>query len=639
MPDGYADRLVKGTARAFANGLTFNNADEIEAGLRSHLPLNADDAGKDYRTIRDDVRGRNAEYASENPLMNFGANAAGMAVTGTGLMKAAEGAPWVMKLLRGGAKTPEAATWVNKALGAGAGGGMLGALNGPGSAAEIGDIPKSTVVNIGAGAALGAGASAVGSAIGGARNVAAGIGQHPDGAAGWVRKLIQTSTPQAQAARNVLVRAARGGMDVDALEAASKTAPANAALGELIPDQHGVAGLRIGRNAGRERGLIDASLGERAAEAPDAWARTMSQHSGVSGPRNAAAYGEQALAEVRPEVDRLSTLARQQPDVVAPEIAGVMEDLHGLGERGILTRAGHMSFGRGNLATTADPTEQISVANLQHLREAFDRRMAVLNGENVPDAKLLDILGQRRAIVDRALKAAGGESQRASDLLWSNAKTKGESFNLGQRVENETTPEGITNLGLSANNPKAFQEGSMSRQLERVGNISDGEAGQTRNPTQATMGSPTRRARAATGYPSQDAFEQARAAGRVFTDQAITRHAVSGNSTTAANLHEMADEFASDPSKLLDIAVHPSRGLAHVGKSLIDGSARGINAQTATQMGRLFGAGLPGQMPTAEAIAVLRQLSPNARQQFMSQLIRSGASGASLASMFQPDGQ
>ena len=60
-----------GPLRALAGGITFNNADEIEAWLRSKL------GSEDYTTARDRIRQENEQYSEDSPIASTSLNLAG----------------------------------------------------------------------------------------------------------------------------------------------------------------------------------------------------------------------------------------------------------------------------------------------------------------------------------------------------------------------------------------------------------------------------------------------------------------------------------------------------------------------------------------------------------------------------------
>lgn len=624
---------VGGLARQTGQGATFGFADELEAGARTGLGLTGD-----YRKTRDDIRAKNSAFAEENPLASLTANVVGGVATGRGLVSAGRAVPALARMGAASGMIPRieaTATTAQKLGGAMRAGAAAGAAGGAGMAKELDDVPMGIVAGGVAGGALGGLFSAGTDAIRGARNVVSAIGQG-DRAAGVVRRAIRAEAPEVAGTRRVLSTLGRAGQSVDDLAAASRAAPEEAALAELVPNNQGVRGLRIARNVGRERDAIDQSLSERAGDEASRWSQSVSRHSGVAAPRDAQAFAGEALDGVRNEVDDLYRAARQQPDADATEILGVVEDLNRLGRgRQALTRAGELSTGHRTLQDIDPRNPQVSVANLQHLRQGLDH--AIEGAVREEDHQMVRILTDRRATVDRVLKEAGGQAQQDADALWANANARGASFRMGQRVESADSPEKIMGLAMGAEHPQAFQQGSASKLLSRVAGVADGEGGQIRNPVQGSVGSPIRRARTATAFPSQDAYTAARGDAEQIVGRLRTRQAVSSNSTTAANLSEMADEFMSDPAALLQAPVNPIGALRSLGERGARAAVQGLNAQQATQMGRLLGAGLPGQMTREEAVAMLERMAPSLRAQLMRQLATRGAiSGAAARGVTGP---
>jgi hypothetical protein len=122
-PRGY------GPARAIAGGLTFNNADELEAYLRSQLNE------EDYTSARDMIRKQNEQYAKDYPVESTALELAGgiapMAFTGgaSAPITAAKGAGTLARL----AASPTA-----RAMATGL---TTGVASGMGAAKELSDVP------------------------------------------------------------------------------------------------------------------------------------------------------------------------------------------------------------------------------------------------------------------------------------------------------------------------------------------------------------------------------------------------------------------------------------------------------------------------------------------------------------------
>lgn len=743
-------------ARAVGQGASLGFADEIEAGVRAPF------SDRSYKDIRDEIRGQNDAFTSEHQVASTLANLAGGVVTGGGVVKA----------VGGGAKA--GASLLQRMAAGGRVGAGAGAIGGAGVAEEIGDVPRSVMVGAGIGGVAGGALSGVGDAVRGVRNVAAGLGQG-DKPAGAVRKFIQAESPELAGGRRVLAAAERGGQSLDDLANASTRADAHTALAEVIPDDQGVRALRIGRNVGRERGLIDGSLAERAADEPARWYESVAKHSGVQQPRDAKAVAEEAVQAVQPRVSKLMRLANKQPDVADERIADVMDRLNNMGEYGprAVKRAETLAAARGEQFPTAFRPEKppagatrtqggrlkdfanasdqalvdeyeaittrmqkdigqsvynfvesgnasskgvmtiatatrkgpgpsmqakaqqrvkmqqgvldklefemekrgldvadelarksnnvphsqagaladlfgdeaapeainalpVSVRNILDIRRGLDEVLGGMEteiGQGNGSPELFRQLTRMRKQVDRVAKSAGGKALRKADKLHAGAKAKGESFAQGQRVEQTGTEDGLARARGAARDGDAFQQGAASKLLERASNVADGEGGQIRNPVATPTGSPLRRARTEAAINAPGEVGPATRSASAFSDakdivgRLRTRQAVSGNSTTAANLAEMADEFMSDPSGLLNAAVNPVGALKLMGEKGMRASVQGLNAQQATQMGRLLGAGLPGQMTREQAVAFLRQMEPTLLKQMERRMLTQGVMG------------
>lgn len=247
-PDGYAGEYFKGLARNAAQGPTLGQADEIEAGMRAHLPLNADDRGKSYREIRDEVRGSTDQFAHDNPLTAFGANAVGSLVTGAGAMKLASKVPMLARMAS--AAFPEAgtATFWQKVAGGAKAGTAVGTATGVGMAPEMRDVPDYAWKGAVGGAALGGGLSAGIEGFQGARNAITASGRSGK-ALGPIRRAIQAEVPQDAGARKVLTALGHSDKTVEQLARESAAADGPDILAEVI-GKRGVDDVRTARGLG-----------------------------------------------------------------------------------------------------------------------------------------------------------------------------------------------------------------------------------------------------------------------------------------------------------------------------------------------------------------------------------------------------
>lgn len=127
-----------GGLRAFAQGLTFNNADEIEAAIRSMKGKGGspEENRQNYYDTRNQIRSANEKYANDYPvestIYELGGGALPMAFTG-GASAAPRGAGMLSRL----AASPTAR--------AAATGVVSGAASGAGAAKELEDVPAGMV--------------------------------------------------------------------------------------------------------------------------------------------------------------------------------------------------------------------------------------------------------------------------------------------------------------------------------------------------------------------------------------------------------------------------------------------------------------------------------------------------------------
>lgn len=143
--------FAKGAGRSLMQGLTANFWDEIEAGARSLGP-------RDYRTIRDEIRGKQERFQSENPKLSTGLEIGGgiaPVVAATLVGGPVGGGAAASRLL------PRMATGM-------ATGGAYGAASGAGMAPEMKDVPRGLAVGGAVGTVLGGALPLAGAGLGAA---------------------------------------------------------------------------------------------------------------------------------------------------------------------------------------------------------------------------------------------------------------------------------------------------------------------------------------------------------------------------------------------------------------------------------------------------------------------------------------
>ena len=616
---------AKGFGRQIAQGVTAGWADEAEGAF------DAATGPKSYREARDDVRAKNDKFAHGNSGIAFGANVAGGVLSGGLLAKAAtlpfKGAALLSKI--GLAPNTQAATTMGRIGTAAKTGGVAGAIGGAGVAPEKGDMLNYAVGGGIAGGVGGALLTAGATAFNNARNAVAGAGLN-GAKPNALRRFVQSESPEQSGVRRLLNANARGGQSTDDLLRASETAPASKSMGELIPGGQGTRITRIARNVGRERDAIDKSFAERTAEAPARYTQTISDITGVPEGLDAKIVGEKAFAAVEPRYEKLVGIAYAQPDASAKPLLTTVEKLSkSRSGNAALTRAKELSEGFDAIQNIDPANPVISVQNAHYLRQGLDH--AITEAEKAGDAQMVRILMGERNVVDRFVKRTGGKAMQRADRLWESAANEGESFAAGQQSQLAKTKPLMVKMKTDAKNPEAFQRGAASKQIEGVESIQDGVAGQTRNPTVGTMGSKTARARSSLAYKTPGEFQQARGAAEDIVSEIAHHRGVSGNSTTAANLSEMADEFMSNPALLVQAPLDPVGALKMMGDKGGRMLQSGLNAEQATQTGRLAAAGLPGQMSRAEAKAIIERMAPFIQKQLARQMVgRTAFTGAAV---------
>ena len=141
-----------GPLRALAGGITFNNADEIEAWLRSKL------GSENYTTARDRIRQENEQYSEDSPIASTSLNLAGSILPAILSGPIGVGAKLGTSALAKIATSPRLLASTARSTVAGA---ATGAASGFGEAKEMEDAPGDAASYGLLGAGIGAAAPAV----------------------------------------------------------------------------------------------------------------------------------------------------------------------------------------------------------------------------------------------------------------------------------------------------------------------------------------------------------------------------------------------------------------------------------------------------------------------------------------------
>ena len=156
---GFADReprkqsgLIKGVARAAAQGATFGFADEAEAGLRSLI------GGGDYRTTKNQINAERSDFAEEHPVLSTGAEIGASILTPGAVGKLLTKAPAAARGLSALTRVPGVSTALGGPIRQAAAGGMLGAAGASDEGVGADDLISGALLGGGLGAvARGAG--------------------------------------------------------------------------------------------------------------------------------------------------------------------------------------------------------------------------------------------------------------------------------------------------------------------------------------------------------------------------------------------------------------------------------------------------------------------------------------------------
>lgn len=156
-PQTWAE-YAEGLTQKIAQGVTFNFGDEAAAAAGSMFGLGPKFGGKDYQTILDEVRGREADFTKANPKTALAAEIGGSLATGLGTGATAArllgGAPGLLRSALGAGMTAAPMAALNK----------VGELEGADK--TIGDYGQTALEGAGEGAAWGFGLGAAGHGIG-----------------------------------------------------------------------------------------------------------------------------------------------------------------------------------------------------------------------------------------------------------------------------------------------------------------------------------------------------------------------------------------------------------------------------------------------------------------------------------------
>lgn len=535
----YANDPVQ-VARALGQGASLGFGDEIEAGVRS---LGSD---RKYSEIRDDIRGQNANYKSQHPAASLAANVAG-------------------GLLTGGAGVAR--------MGAVRGGAAIGGLAGLGSGeGDFGSQAGSTATGLVAGGVAGAvlpGIMSVAGSVGrAAKTGLQGIVASAEPAErGLARRALQRVVggghlTEEQAAERVIQQLKGTGKTVAGAQATSASAPEQNMVGEMF-GRKGVDRMGTQYRYGREaKDQIGNALDARAADEAPLLEDKIRDLTGY-GIRDAKSVADEAMAVAKPVATKGYGAAYAQPDVDSPEVVKIIEQLadtkHG---RSILDFTRELGATFDSLRPTQDPTNTISIQNLNYLRRGFDEEFKVLKASGRDD--LAGALWEKRKVIDGILKKAGGTGQEEADAAIAAAHARGESFATGEQLRSgmhpaATTDEGLARAAGEARDRTAVTEGAASNLQSSIRAAGNGTTGAITNPGKGVFSSPRVESRAALAFndPTHGVqigpatpLAEAKQTARQITERLKTRNAVMGGSQTAERHASDIDEIGDAISLL-----------------------------------------------------------------------------------------
>lgn len=178
---------TKGGVKSFLQGATMDLSPKAQAAFEAVVDRNKDEPWTDaYHRHLDEYHKKMSKFTEENPAASWGTYGMGSLI-GLGKLKAGMEALGLIKEL------PKAAPLAKKAIEAAKLGGTAGAASGLGHATDesLGEDVKSTAIGAGAGAALGAGTTALGERV---------IGPALD----WVSRRFNPQAAKDQAVRAIV---------------------------------------------------------------------------------------------------------------------------------------------------------------------------------------------------------------------------------------------------------------------------------------------------------------------------------------------------------------------------------------------------------------------------------------------------
>lgn len=589
-------------AREVGRGATFGLSDRIEAGARAL-------GGETYAGVRGEQKLNRKGFQERNPVIAPVANAAGSLATGRFIPAIKVGSG-----LTAGSRIASGA--VNGAVQ----GGAAAALSADGT---MGDRVKAGAVGAGVGAGVGGTFAGIAEALRGGKKLV-------QGGRDFLRARQGQPVPMtdADAARETLPVLARSGKSVDQLRAASDAAEDPDLLAEVMGPR-GVRTLGSAHRYGLKPEPISQTLDARAMDEAPNFANKLQELTGQP-IRDAKSVADEALEAARPSFSRDYAAAKTMPDVESKEVLKIVEELaatkHG---RPVLDFAGDLAVLDGTTLPTTNPTNRISVANLHHLREGFDRQIEL--AMNSGDTRVAAALESRRSVIDRVLKKAGGPAQVDADAAFAGAKAKGEAFAQGERLRSGAdragdTPEGLQRAVAESRDKAALRMGAASDLQNSVRRANDGTGGAIGNPVKSGFGSPKAKARSALAFDDPAKFEQAAKSAENVTNRLRTRGQVLHGSQTAERLADDIQEIA--PGFLESLASGNIPGTLKAGLKVANQGARGSSLDRKARI--LLAGGGEGNLTRNEAIALLEAAERFARGQTVRQS-RTAATAGRLA--------
>lgn len=624
-----------------------------------------------YQQLKADVDNRSGVYRSENPGTALAANLTGAVLSGKAnpMLSLSKATPVIGKAL------PAAGTWTGRAIQSGANAGAQAGVS------SIANTPqdlntfegwKNAALDAGANAALGFGfgtlaspvfetvgkmvpsrpVKAVGSAVdkvvNTGRNALADALEAADAKMApkalpsaqtttavapspaklsWLQRTAADVRPTASVeidpgAARIISRLQAQGMTVADLEKMAEKADGTDILAELIGEKglRDLDQMRILGNKAPDQ--IKTALRGRAMDEAGRWQAALEKFQGAP-MRDAEAFGNEVIQKTKDQAKPLYD-ATQQTKVSPDDAKSLLAEIKDLKDDGIdvwkEVRLSDKTFPK-------KPTPDLTVGQVQRLRQAFDKRIDYGNNPLAPslDKAAQGRLSDLRNMADDIAKRHGGADFVQADAIREEGFTAARAFASGEKALHAKTPEELQRLMQESGDPESFRQGLASARQAQVQKMRDGVGGGFQNPFAAATGSPMQReiTKASLKNPADMAeVERLATAGE---RRMATLHKM-GGSQSGERVADMAEQMggAVNPGTVVQAVSNPQEAAGRGLSALWNGAQRRLLGNEMDAASKFMLAGAPGQMPLAEGLAKLKRAEPALDEEWRRQVINRG---------------